>query len=123
MKKKTLQIFIGIFAILVLGLLIAYREGILEDWRMYKVARQLENSVSIREAYGENVSVRSLDRGVQGGASMATWIHHLTRYRVLGDGVDATIVVRWSHPEKELRVDVQGFSADGSYIDPNENLK
>lgn len=123
MKKKTLQIFIGTFGIFVLGLLLASRESILEDWRMYKVAKQLEASVSIREKYGANVSVSSLERGVQGGASMATWIHHLTRYRVLGDGVDATIVVRWSHPEEEMEVDVQGFSTDGSYIDPNGSLK
>ncbi|NOX98804.1 MAG: hypothetical protein GXP30_03580 [Verrucomicrobia bacterium] len=121
--KKKLLIFIGIVSLLMLGLLILSRESILENWRMRKVAKQLEASVAIREAYGSNVSVISLVQGPQGGASMHTKIYHITPFRVLGNGVDVNIDVKWSHWGQDLEVDVAGFSEDGSYIDSNGTLK
>ena len=124
MKRKLTVSLVAVLALAVVGTLALSEGTVIGNWRMRTVARHLEQSKAIRDAYGPDCTVALLERGRQPGEGFHMRVHHSTPFKLQGDGVDKTIWVEWSNRNKGLDIRVHGFT-DGKtpYTNTCEILK
>ncbi|MEI7945997.1 MAG: hypothetical protein WCJ02_04845 [bacterium] len=111
MKRKITIVGVAILALCAVAVAIA--EGtVIGNWRMHTVARQLEKTTALCDAYGPSCSVIPLERGLQPGSCFHMRVYHITPFRVQGDGVDKTIQVKWSNRDRGFDVRVHEFTEE-----------
>ena len=111
-KRKIIVSAVTFVVLCTVAVLVIAEGTVIGNWRMRTVARQLEQSTALREAYGSGCSVTSQERGLQPGECFHMRVYHITLFQVYSDGVHKKIWVKWSNRDRGLNVRVHAFTEE-----------
>lgn len=109
-KRNIVIMLIAVLALIAVITVVVAKGAVTENWRMRIVARQLEQSESLRDAYGPDCSITQIEGGLQPGEVFHGYVYHLTPFQVHSDKVDKRIWVKWSNRPGRMDVRVHTFT-------------